>query len=155
MTQLMSTLKNSKFYNLFCSFSPASRAVILFALPFTLVDAVHYYTAGSALIFSLPLLGLFYLLCGALAARFARQDELDPGKLPATGRSAGLRLWLTSTVINTLLAIILGFTSLGLSLLSGAVYLCLFAPLHALGSALIGWLGAWVYQQYITRISAS
>ena len=155
MNQVMTKLQSSTIYNLYHSFTPASRAAMLFAIPFTLVDAIHYYTAGSALIFSLPLLGLIYVLCGGLAARFAHQDELDPGKLPAIGRSAGLRLWLTSTVINTLLALILGFASLGVSLLGGAVYLCLFAPLHALVSAMTGWLGGWVYQQYIKRTSVS
>ena len=155
MNQVMTKLQNSTFHNLFRSFTPSSRAAILFAVPFTLVDAIHYYTAGSALIFSFPLMGLIYLLCGALAAWLAHLDGQELGKLPAAGRSAGLRLWLTSTVINTLLALILGFASLGITLLGGAVYLCLFAPLHALGSALVGWVGAWIYQQYLQRTSLS
>jgi hypothetical protein len=155
MNQVMIKLQNSTLKNLYDSFSPASQAAILFAVPFTLVDAIHYYTAGSALIFSIPLLVLIYLLCGALAAKFACQDEQELSKLPGVGRSAGVRLWLTSTLINTLLAVIVGLTSLGITLLGGAVYLCLFAPLHALGSALIGWIGGWIYQQYIKRTGAS
>lgn len=151
MQKAYEMLKNSTIHSLFHSYSPASRAVILFALPFTIVDAVHYYTAGAALIFSLPILLLIYLLCGALAAKFARASEPETLDLARTGRTAGVRLWLTSTIINTLLAVILGVASLGYTFLSGGVYVCLFAPLHALGSALTGWLGGWVYQQYLTR----
>lgn len=142
-------------YRLYKSFTPASRAAILFAIPFTVVDAVHYYTAGAALLFSLPLLVLIYLACGWVAAVIASQEQVDLSKLPGTGRSAGLRLWLTSTVINTLLAVvIMGILSLGTTMLSAAVYLCL-APLHALGSALMGWLGGWLYYQYVKRTGAS
>ena len=155
MNQVMTKLKESSLVNLYESFTPASRAVILFAIPFTMVDAVHYYTAGTTLIFSFPLLALFYLLCGGLAAKIAYQDARDAAKLPTAGRSAGLRLWRTSTVINTLIAVILGFVSLGATLLGGAVYLCLFAPFHAIGSALIGWFGGWLYQQYLRRISSA
>jgi hypothetical protein len=142
MNTEMNKSNGSSISRLFFSFTPASRAVILFAVPFTLVDALHYYTAGTALIFSLPIVIIIYLYCGAQAAKFAHLDGQDLEALPRIGRSAGLRLWLTSTVINTLLAIILGFASFGFSLLGGAAYLCLFAPLHAIGSALVGWLGA-------------
>ena len=154
MQQTMNRFQGSSIFRLYNSFTPASRAVILFAIPFTLVDAIQYYTAGTALIFALPLLVLIYLLCGGLAARFAYQDLQETGNLPRAGRSAGVRLWLTSTVINTLVVILLGFASLGISILGGAAYLCLFAPLHALGSALAGWMGGWLYQQYILRTKA-
>ena len=154
MDQDIRKFKESPHFYLYRSFTPASQAAILFAIPFTLVDAIHYYTAGTALVFSLPLLVLIYLLCGALAAKIAYQDALDVNKLPPIGRSAALRLWLTSTVLNTLIAVIFGIVSLGVTLLSGAVYLCLFAPFHALGSALVGWLGGWLYQQYVLRTSA-
>jgi len=145
--------KASSIYKLYNSFGPVSRAVILFVIPFTLVDALHYYTAGSALVFSFPVLIVIYLLCGAQAAKFAQFDGEDPKPQPAIGRSAGFRLWLSSTIINTILAIILGVASFGFSLLGGAAYLCLFAPLHALGSALVGWLGAWIYLEYQKRIT--
>jgi len=155
MSAMIEKLQTSSMYRLYKSFTPASRAAILFAIPFTVVDAVHYYTAGTALLFSLPLLVLIYLVCGWVAAVIASQEQVDLSKLPGTGRSAGLRLWLTSTVINTLLAVvILGFLSLGITMLSAAVYLCL-APLHALGSALMGWLGGWLYHQYVKRTGAS
>jgi len=154
MNTEMNKPQDSPFYRLFYSFTPASRAVIIFAIPFTLVDAIHYFTAGTALIFSFPILVLIYLYCGAQGAKLAFLDNQDLDTLPRVGRSAGLRLWLTSTVINTLLAVILGFASFGFTLLGGAAYLCIFAPLHALGSALLGWLGAWLYQQYHKRIIA-
>ena len=50
------------------SFSPAGQAVLCFAAPFTLLDALHYYSAGTALLLSFPLVLSAYLLCGALAA---------------------------------------------------------------------------------------
>jgi len=152
MNQVMDKLHDSSLYKLYNSFSPASRAAILFAVPFTIVDAIHYFTAGTALIFSFPILILIYLYCGSVAARIAYPSEQDASNLPRIGRSSALRLWLTSTVINTLLMIILGFASLGITLLSGVFYLCLFVPFHVLGSALSGWVGGWLYQQYIHRI---
>jgi hypothetical protein len=155
MNQVANKFQESSLSRLYRSFSPASRAVILFAIPFTMIDAIHYFTAGSALIFSFPLLFLTYLLCGMFAARIAIQDKPDVSNLPHIGRSAAFRLWLTSTVINTLLAMFFGVASLGLSLLSGVLYLCVFAPLHAVGSALVGWLGGWIYQQYFERVNGN
>lgn len=155
MNQFLNKIQGSTLSGLYISFTPASKAAILFAIPFTIIDATHYLTAGTALIFSFPLLVLIYLLCGVLAAKIAHQEELEIKMLPGTGRSAGMRLWLTSTVINTSISVLLGFTSLGLTLLGGAFYLCLFAPLHALGSALVGWLGGWLYQQYKIRTNSS
>jgi len=148
-------MKESSLVDLYESFSPASRAVILFAIPFTVVDAVHYFTAGTVLAFSFPLLALIYLLCGGLAAKIAHQDAQDAHILPGVGRTAGLRLWLTSTSINILISVLVGFTTLGVTWMSGAVYLCLFAPFHAIGSALIGWCGGWLYQQFIKRTNTN
>ena len=154
MDPTMNKLKRSTIARLYYSFDPSSRAAILFVIPFLLVDAIHYYTAGTALLFSFPLLLVIYLLCGGLAAKFAYQEKFELTLLSKFGRNAGLRLWLSSTVFNTLLAIILGVTSLGLTLLGSAVYLCLFAPLNALAGVLIGWLGGWLYQEYIRRVQA-
>jgi len=136
---------------LYRRFSPAGRAVLWLSIPFTLLDAIHYYTAGAAIVVSTPVLVLIYLLCGALAAHFAYQDQTEIERLPKTGRSAGLRLWLTSTVINTLISLVLGVVTLGGTLLSGAAYLCLFGPLHALGSFVVGGWGAWLYQRFLRR----
>ena len=151
MQKEMNKPQDGTLYRLFYSFTPASRAVISLAIPFTIVDAIHYYTAGTALIFSFPILVLIYLYCGAKAARLAYVENQDIDSLAHIGRSAGLRLWLTSTVINTFIAVIMGFASLGFTLLGGAVHLCLFAPFHALASGLLGWLGAKLFQQYYKR----
>ncbi|MEI7850039.1 MAG: hypothetical protein WCK35_29875, partial [Chloroflexota bacterium] len=97
---------------------------------------------------------IIYLLCGVKAARITLQEEPEATNLARVGRSAGLRLWLTSTVLNILLAVVMGFASLGLSIIGGTVYLC-FTPLHALGSALLGWLGGWLYEQYVRRVNAN
>ena len=98
------------------------------------------------------MLALIYIFCGSVAARLAYKNDQDIANLSKVGSSAALRLWLTSTVINMLLVVLLGFVSLGVTLLSGAFYLCLFAPFHALGSALFGWLGGWLFGQYLHRI---
>ncbi|GEM_PF-1804375 len=155
MNHVIEKFQQNSAYKFYKTFSPASRATILVILPFVVVDAFHYYTAGTALIFSLPLLFLAYLFCGWLAAAMAIGDGQDWQRLPRVGCSAAVRLWLTSTIINTILSVaIVGILSLGSTLLSAAVYLCL-APLHALGSALAGWLGGWLYQQYAKRIKAA
>jgi len=153
MSQIITKLKSSNFWAFIKSFSPATQAALIFAIPFTLLDAVHYYTAGTALVITFPLLIVFYLLCGALAAKIALQSGQDRNQLPRHGRSAGLKLWLISTVINILINIFLTPVSLGASIVSGVAYLCLFALLHALSSAIAGWAGGWCYKQYINRIS--
>lgn len=145
--------RNNWFGRLYRSFSPASRAVIWFALPFTLLDALHYYTAGAAIAISLPLLILIYLLCSGSAARLACLEGTPQESLTRIGQTATIRLWLVSTVINTLLAFVLGLTSLGVTIISGMFYLCL-APIHLAGSALIGWLGGWAYQKLYQRTSS-
>ena len=151
MNQATNKFQESSLFRFYRSFSPASRAVILFAIPFSVIDAIHYYTAGTALIFSFPLLIIVYLLCGAKAASITFQESPDTGNLASVGRSAGLRLWLTSTILNTIIAVIMVGVSLGMSIVGGAIYLC-FAPLHMIGSSLVGWLGGWLYQQYLRRI---
>jgi hypothetical protein len=153
MNQQESNFHDTYISRLYRSFTPASRAAILFIIPFTVLESAHYLTAGSALIFSFPLVFLIYLLCGMLAAKIARQEGQDDSKLPSNGHSAALRLWLSSTVINLLISLLLGFTTLGISFIGGLIYLCLLGPLHALGSAITGWLGAWVYQQLANRSS--
>lgn len=153
MNQVMSIFQESRFSALFASFLPASRVALLLALPFTIVDAIHYFTAGTALAFSIPLLVVIYILCGSIAAQIAHREGKDLGSLPREGRSAALRLWLISTLINTLLSVILGFASLGATILSGTIYLCLLGPFHALGSAIAGWFGGWLYKGYTDRTS--
>lgn len=147
--------QNSAVSRLYNSFSPAGRAVIWLALPFFLLDAVHYYTAGIGLVFSLPLLVLAYLGCGLLAAGFAHQEGRDAQTLPAVGRSAGFLLWLTSTMLNSLAAFFLGLASLGTVLLSSASHLCLFAIPHGIASMLVGWTGGWLYQRLAQRAGNS
>lgn len=153
MNQVLTQFDDSSFNHSIQKFSPSTRAALLFAIPFTVVDAIHYYTAGTAIILSFPILILFYLLCGALAAKFSFQDQQEGSNLTRAGSSAGVRLWLISTVANSLVAVILGFASIGITLLSGTAYLCLCAPLHAIGSAVVGGLGGWIYQQWHQRTS--
>lgn len=149
--QVLNSIRESRAYALYESFSPASQAAILFAIPFTVVDALHYYTAGTALIISLPVLAVIYVLCGASAARIALARGRQDLSLPRTGGLAALRLWLISTAVNSLIAILLGFTTVGLTLLSGAFYLCLSAPLQIVGSVALGILGGWIQKEIARR----
>ena len=151
MDERKSRFKGTAVFRLYRSFSPASRAAILFTIPFTLVDAIHYYTAGTSLLLSFPLVVLIYLACGVVAARMATQDNPTADKLFRVGGMAGLRLWLTSTAINTLISVLLGFVSLGITIVGTILYLCFSAPLHALGSWLIGGIGGWIHQQIMER----
>lgn len=151
MNQLSGKIQETFIYKFYRSFSPASRAAILFTIPFTILDAVHYFTAGSALIFSFPLVIAIYLLCGMLAANIARQEGQEYHELPKNGKNAAFRLWIVSTAINLLISLLLGFTTFGIGFLGGLLYLCLLGPFHALGSAVIGWIGAWLYQQLHKR----
>ncbi len=124
--------------------SPSTRAALALALPFTLVDSLHYLTAGTAMAFSLPVLLLIYLGCGMLAGLFARSGG---GAGAANGAWAGAKLWLISTLVNTFVGLLAGVVSLGATLLLGVPYLLLCAPVSlalgalagAAGEALFGW----------------
>ncbi len=149
MNTVWSTIRGSKLGGFAASFSPATRAAAILALPFALVDAVHYYTAGTALVVSLPLLGLFYLACGALAARFAAGAGA-----PARGGGfrAGVTLWAFSTFLNTLVGLVAGALSLGVTALLGIPYLLLCGPAHALLGGLAGLAGASIYRSIRRRL---
>ena len=151
MNQRLDRLQNSSFAAFYRSFSPAGRAVIWFLLPFTLLDAAHYYSAGAALIFSFPLLLSASLLCGALPAYLSHQQGLPVKQVLQSAWRAGFQLWLASTIANTFLILVLGVASLGAILLSSAIYLCLAAPLQVFGSSLAGWLGGWLCVQFLSR----
>jgi hypothetical protein len=125
---------------------PGVRAATLFAIPFTAVDILNYFSAGTALALSLPVLALMYAGCGALGARYAGNDGHESSEFPFVGATAGLSLWLTSTVVNTIISLIVGTATLGSTLLLGLPYLCLCAPAQLVGGGLIGALGGLVYR---------
>lgn len=126
------------------SLSPSTRAALALALPFTLVDSLHYLSAGTALAFSLPVLLLIYLGCGMLAGLFTRSGS---GVGSGSGAWAGAKLWLISTLANIFVGLLAGALSLGATLLLGVPYLLLCAPVSlvlgalagAAGEALFGW----------------
>lgn len=131
----------------FGNLPPIIRAAAICAIPFIVADFFNYYSAGTALVLSLPILALIYAGCGALASKF----ELEEGGLVSgalyTGAKAGLTLWLTSTIVNTLISLIIGAASFGATLVLGIPYLCLCAPLQLLGGGLMGALGGFVYEK--------
>ena len=120
---------------------PSLRAAIFVAIPFTIVDFFNYYSAGTALVLSLPLQIILYGGVGALAAKFASDAGRESSPLPFTGALAGLALWLFSTVVNTVISLIIGASTLGATLILGIPYLCFCAPFQMVGGGLMGALG--------------
>lgn len=146
MSAKLDQLKQSKAGNFFYSFSPAARAALVFVVPFTLLDALHYYTAGTAMVVSLPFVGLAYLLCGMLAARYALREEGAAARPARVGAVSGALLWLASTLINTgIHMVIVGLGTAGVTMFLGGWYLCLCGPVHALLAGLLGAMGGWLY----------
>lgn len=154
MNDIKPSIYQSWFVKLWQSFPTSTKAALTLALPYTLVDAVHYYTAGTALVFSLPILVIFYLLCGGLAARIARHEGKEEDVWSRIGLGAGIRLWAISTLFNSLVAIIMGSTSLGLTLVLSVPYIFLCAPFSLIGSGLSGWIGASMYRALVARIDS-
>jgi hypothetical protein len=140
-------LSSSDAVGYFNNLSPNLRAVAIFAVPFIVADFFNYYSAGAALVFSLPILAIIYTGCGALAAK----HELGSGGYASsalyTGAKAGLTLWLTSTIVNTLISLLIGAASFGTTLLLGVPYLCLCAPLQLFGGGTMGALGGFIYDK--------
>ena len=83
---------------------PYVSAALMFAIPFMVVDFFNYYSAGTALVLSTPLLAIFYTACGAVAGKLAGDRDFSPNFL-LTGAFAGIILWLVSTVVNTITGI--------------------------------------------------
>jgi len=127
---------------------PPLRAVGVFCLPFVIVDAFNYYSAGAAQALSLPILLLLYAGCGALAAHLGRGR---PGSDLRHGATAGLVLWLVSFIVNGLIALLAGVATLGTTLLLGVPYLCLCGPVHLVAGGLCGLFGAWLYGLFIPK----
>ena len=132
----------------FSSLPPGIAAALILAVPFMVVDFFNYYTAGTALIFSGPVLALIYTACGALAAYLAGQRGHRSGEFAYTGAMAGLSLWLASTIVNTIVSLVIGAASLGATLLVGIPYLCLCAPIQLLMGGLLGMLGGFLYKKF-------
>lgn len=138
---------SSNTFGFFNNLSPSLRAAAIFAIPFIIADFFNYYSAGAALVLSLPILALIYAGCGALAAKYELGDGGYASSALYTGAKAGLTLWLTSTIVNTLISLLIGAASLGTTLILGVPYLCLCAPLLLLGGGIMGALGGFIYEK--------
>ena len=126
---------------------PVIRAAAICAIPFIVADFFNYYSAGTALVLSLPILALIYAGCGALASKFEIEEGSSVSGALYTGAKAGLTLWLTSTIVNTIISLIIGAATLGATLILGVPYLCLCAPLQLLGGGIMGALGGFIYEK--------
>ena len=155
MKKITSDIQTSDLYRFLSSFSPAARGALVMALPYIAVDALHYYTAGAALVLSTPVLVVMYMFTGTLAARFAYRSGAPLAELPAVGARAGVLLWLISTVVNSVIAVLIGAASLGLTLVLGLPFLLICGPALMIGSAIGGGLGGWFYRSYRERTAAA
>ena len=125
-------------------FPPQLRAALLISVPFIAADFFNYYSAGTALILSLPVLALLFLGGGALAAKFAADDGRSD--LVFVGATSALILWAISLLVNGIIALIPGLLSFGATFLVGLPYICICGPFQLIGGALVGALGAWLYK---------
>ena len=125
-------------------FPPQLRAALLISVPFIAADFFNYYSAGTALILSLPVLALLFLGGGALADKFAADDGRSA--LVFDGATSALILWAISLLVNGIIALIPGLLSFGATFLAGIPYVCLCGPFQLIGGALVGALGAWLYK---------
>lgn len=128
---------------------PHLRAALLVGLPFVAADFFNYYSAGSALIVSLPILALMFLASGALAAKFAADDGRSD--LIYVGALSALFLWLISLIINGIIALFAGLASFGVTLLLGVPYICFCAPFQLVVGGMVSALGAWLYGRFAGR----
>lgn len=120
------------------------RAAVFVSLALLILNAITFLTAGTGAALSLPLLGLVYLGCGALSARFSAGSGESLAPI-AAGAAGGAALWVISFVANIVLTLLLGAPSLGLSLLIGVPYLCICSPVELLLGALLGTFGGFIY----------
>lgn len=129
--------------------APYIKAALIFAVPFIIIDFFNYYTAGTASIVSLPVLLLLYTGCGALSAKFAHDQGYEQVFL--AGALSGAFLWIISTVVNTIVAIIIGTFSLFTTLLLGIPYLCICAPVMLVGGGIAGGIGGFLFNFFFNK----
>lgn len=145
-------IQNSNVYRLYKSFSPSTKAAILLGLPYLLVDAIHYFTAGTALVFSWALLIFLFMYCGMLAAKIGYRTGIPSKELPRHGFLASSKLWVLSTILNSLVALLAGTASLGVTMLLSIPYLVLCTPFIFIVSGVCGWTGAILARSYYQRV---
>lgn len=151
MTEGLIDTQRSRAATFFNNLSPSSKAALVFALPYIIVDAIHYYTAGTALFISFPIVLAIFLLSGVLAGKFAHDDRKDRSEFIRVGAVAGLKLWFLSTLVNTLISLIVGAASLGMTIFLGIPYLCLCAPFFLITSGVLGGLGSFLFTIFAPR----
>jgi len=124
---------------------PAVWAALLVWLLYLVLAVVDALTLGL----SFPFTWLFQmglcLVAGALAGWLNDRQPTATTRYGRLGAIAGLLVPVFSTLTVLLLGLVLGFSTLGLSLAGGALAcICLPVTLHvALGA---GWLGGWFYK---------
>lgn len=137
------------------SWNPSVRAALIFAIPFGLVDFFNYYSAGVAVTISCPIMSLMYAGCGAVAFRLSAGGDMGGANPMTTGALAGVCLWLISTVINSVISLILGTATIGMTLLLGVPYILCCAPGFLFLGGFLSALGSMGYSSFFHKQSSS
>lgn len=137
------------------SWNPSIRAALIFALPFGIVDFFNYYSAGVAIAISCPIMILMYAGCGAVAFKLSTDGDVSSGNPMVAGALAGACLWLISTVVNSLISLILGTVTVGMTLILGVPYILCCAPGFLLLGGCLGALGAMGYSAFFHKRDSS
>ena len=145
----------NKFRSGWDGWHPSIRAALIFTIPFIIVDFSNYYSAGAALAISCPILFIIYGACGAMAGKYGSEEGYTSSSPMVLGAMAGAGLWTISTLVNTLIGLVFGTLSLGVTLFLGVPYLFCIAPIMLLFGSVTGLLGAVLYKFIFTRDSSS
>jgi hypothetical protein len=134
---------------------PQLRAALIFSIPFIVADFFNYYSGGTALLLTTPILLVLFTGCGALGAKFASDRGRASHDLLFVGAMSGFLLWLLSLVVNGIIALGAGIFTFGVTLLLGIPYFCFCGPLNLLGGGIAGAIGAWLYRFFGGRRNSS
>jgi hypothetical protein len=133
------------------SLPPVLRAAVLVWLGIVLLQILNVFTVGVSLLVFYPLQGLLYVAGGVLAAHFAYEDvyqrDIAGSDILREGAGAGLVLSVLSWIAYAVLIFVLGVLTLGAGWL-GYLSFVLCLPGDLAVGALLGALGAWLFQRF-------
>lgn len=125
---------------------PATQAALIFTVPFLIVDTINYFTGGTAIVLSGPILGLLYFGCGFYAAKLAHQK--GQSYTPLLGISTALILTILSFVVYGLFTLFSGIFTIGFSLIFGLPFLICLGPIKLVLGLIAGALGTLTYSLF-------
>ena len=126
---------------------PGVRSGLIVGVFLVVSGLISSLTGGASSVFCLPVLFLFYLANGALAAYFAGGMGCVASDLPKHGAIAGLVAWGVSGLYYLVVAPLVGIATLGLGFLDLARWV-VCGPIDLAVQAAAGALGAWLYGRF-------